>query len=100
MDLVEVDVIGAQILKAYVNVRSHGFLGAGHALGGDDEMLSDALQGIAQVFFTDGVATGSVDEVHTGILQLVHQGLGALGIDLLDGDTAEADAGDFQTGFT
>ena len=47
VDLVNIDIVGAQIAKAGFNIRSHGFPGAGHALGGDDKILPDALQGIA-----------------------------------------------------
>ena len=78
----------------------HAFLVTGHGLGGKDELVTDAFQGVAQVFLTDGVATGGVDEVYTGFHQALHQRLGALCVDALNGNAAKAHARDLQTGFS
>ena len=99
VDLVEVNIVRAEVTQARFNVRRHGLGGAGHALGGEDEMLPDALQTVAQVFLADGVAPGGVDVIDAGVLQKVHQLPGALPVDALDGNAAEAHAGNGQAGF-
>ena len=99
VDLIQVDVIGAQVLQTGFDIRSHTGLVPGHTLGSDDEMLPDALQSFTQIAFADGVTTGGVDVVDAGVLQLVHQHFGAGSVDALDGNAAEAHAGNLQTGF-
>ena len=99
MDLIQIDVIGLQITQADVDVLCHGLAGAGHTLGCQHELIPDALQCIAQIFFTDGIATGGVDVVDTGIHQLMHQLFGSFGVDALDGDAAQTNAGNVQPGF-
>ncbi len=99
VELIQVDVVGLQILQAALNVRRHGLLRAGHALGGQDEAVPDACQAVAQVFLADGVAPGGVDVVDPGLRQPLHQIPGTLPVDALDGDAAEAQTGDPQSGF-
>ena len=47
VNLIQVNVIGAQVLQAGFNVLCHSFPGSGHALGGQDKIFPDALQGVA-----------------------------------------------------
>ena len=63
-------------------------------------MLPDALQTIAQIFLADGVAPGGVDVVDAAFQQPQHQASGALGVNTLDGNAAEAHPRDFQAGFS
>ena len=100
MYLIQVDVIGTKTRKADINILCHGIHGAGHALGGQHEMLPDPLQRLTQVAFTDGIAPGSVDIIDTGIQKLTDQNLCAGGVDPLNGNAAKAHAGDPQTGFS
>ena len=100
VNLIEVNVIRAQILKALVDVRRHGLLGPGHGFAGQHEVLPDALQGVAQVFLTDGIGPGGVDKIYPGIPKLMHQLLRPLRVNALNGDAAEAHPGDFQPGFS
>ena len=44
MNLVQVNIVGAEIFKADVNVLRHGLRRVGHALGGKHEMLPNALK--------------------------------------------------------
>ena len=91
MYLVKVDVSGAQIGKAGFDIRCHGLPGPGHALGGQHKFVPDALQRVAQIAFTDGVAPGGVDVIHTGIQKPVHQLLRPVRINALNGNAAEAE---------
>ena len=99
VDLIQIDIIGLQITQADVDVLCHGLAGAGHTLGSQHELVPDALQGIAQILLADGIAPGGVDVVDTGIHQLMHQLFGAFGVDALDGDAAQTNAGNVQSGF-
>ena len=98
--LIQVNVVGAQIVQADVDVLGHGLLGAGHALGCQDKILPDALQGLTQVAFADGITPGGVDVVDPGLTKLEHQLPGAGSVNALNGDAAEAQTGDLQTGFS
>ena len=44
VNLVQVNIVGAEIFQADVNVLRHGLRRAGHALGGKHEMLPNALK--------------------------------------------------------
>ena len=90
MDLVQIDIIGAQILKGGFNVCGHSFLGAGHALGCDHKFVTNALQTVTQILLADGIATGSIDIVHTGIQKLQHQFLGSLCVNTLNGNSTKS----------
>ena len=98
MNLIQFNIIGTEVAQAHVNVLGHALSGAGHGLGGQDELLPDALQSVAQIFLTDGVATGGIDVVDAAVGQTVDEGLGALGVDALDGDAAEAQGRDGKAG--
>ena len=98
VNLVQVNVVGAQVFQTDVNVCGHGFLGAGHALGGQHKLVPDALQTVANVLFADGIAPGSVDIVHSGRHQLLQQLLRTLCIDALNGNAAKTHGGNLQAG--
>ena len=100
VNLIEVNVIRAQIFKALIDVRRHGLLRPGHGFAGQHEVLPDALQGVAQVFLADGIGPGSVDKIHPGIPKLMHQLLRPFRVNALNGNAAEAHPGDFQPGFS
>ena len=100
MDLIKVNIVRPQVGKADINILCHSLLRPRHTLGGDDELVPDALQGIAQVFLADGVAPGGINVIHAGIHQCLHQRLGALRVDALDGNAAKAHTGDLQTGLS
>ena len=68
VNLIQVDIIGAQIVQADLHILFHASLVTGHGFGGQDEVTTDTFQGISQVFLTDSVATGGVDKIDTGIL--------------------------------
>ena len=69
------------------------------ALGGKNKVLPDTLQAVAQIFLTDGVASGCVHKVDTLGQEPMHKLSGAFGIDALDGDAPAAQTGDPQAGF-
>ena len=100
VDLIQVNIVRAQIFQALFNVRRHGVPGAGHALGGNHKLLPDALKGVAQIFLTDGVSPGGVDEVHPGIPQFVDQRLRPFRVNALDGNAAKAHTGDLEARFS
>ena len=99
VNLVQVNIVGAEIFQADVNVLRHGLRRAGHTLCGKHKMLPDALQSDPQVFLADGIAPGSINVIDAVFQQLVHKGFGSLRVDALDGDSPKAHAGDFQSGF-
>ena len=99
MNLVQVNIVGAEVFQADINILRHGLRRAGHALGGKDEMFPDALQAGAQVFLADGIAPGSIDVIDAVFQQLVHNRFRSLRVNALDGDSPKAHAGDFQPGF-
>ena len=44
MNLVQVNIAGAEVFQADINILRHGLRRAGHALGGKHEMLPNALK--------------------------------------------------------
>ena len=98
--LIKVNVVCAQVLQADGDILFHTGLVPGHALGGKDKMLPNSFQSLADVAFADGVAPGGVDVVDSGVLHGQHQLSCAGGVDLLNGDAAEAQTGDLQAGFS
>ena len=44
VDLVQVNIVGAEVFQADIDVLRHGLRRAGHALGGKHEMLPNALK--------------------------------------------------------
>ena len=100
VNLVQVNIVGAEIFQADVNVLRHGLRRAGHTLCGKHKMLPDALQTDPQVFLADGIAPGSIDVVDAVFQQLVHKRFRPLRVNALDGNSPKAHAGDFQSGFS
>ena len=100
MELVKVNVIGAQIVQTAVNVRCHLLFCGSSALGGKNKMLPNALQRKAQIFLADGVAAGGIDIVHALRHHHPQQLPRPQGINALNGDAAEANPGHPQAGFS
>ena len=44
VDLVQVNIVGAEVFQADIDVLRHGLRRAGHALGGKHEMFPNALK--------------------------------------------------------
>ena len=99
VELVEVDVVRAEIAQAGFHVLLHGLLRQPTALGGQDKLVPDALQAVADVFLADGIAPGGIDVVDARLQQPVHERFGALRVNALNGDAPKAQPGDFQTCF-
>ena len=85
VDLVEVDVVGAQILQADVYILGHAGLIAGHGLGGQNKPLPASLQSGTQILLGHSVASGGVEIVHAELLQRIHHRHGIGGVTTLDG---------------
>ena len=98
MYLVEVDMVCSQVGEAGLDVRFHGLPVPGHGLGGQDELVPPALDGLPDELLTDRVAPGGVDVVDPGGEHRVQQGPCLRGADPLDGDAAKSQAGDLQSG--
>ena len=100
VELVEFDVVGAQVGQALGQLRFH--LGAGQraALGGQHKFVAQAqlLQRLADPRFADRVGAGGVDVVDAGLVRGFEQRPGAGLVDALDGDAAEPQAGNLQAG--
>ena len=100
MELVEVDVIGTEIFEAGLNIPCHALFVPCHGLGSKNQLIPHPLNGLAQIFFTDRITPGRVDVVDACLPHLLHQLLGALHINPLNGNAAKAKSGDLQTGFS
>ena len=98
MYLIQVDMVGAEVFKAGLYILFHGFPCAGHALGGENELIADALHGYAEVFLAYGIAAGGVYVVDAVLRELVYEGSGLFLCDALDRYAAEAEAGNLQAG--
>ena len=90
MYLIQVDMVGAEVFKAGLYILFHCFLRAGHALGGENELIADTFHGYAEVFLAYGIATGGVYVVDAVLRELV--------CEALDRYAAEAEAGNLQAG--
>ena len=99
VELVQVDVVRAEIVQAGFQVLLHGLLRQPTALGGQDKLVPDALQAVADVLFADGIAPGGIDVVDARLQQPVHKRFGALRVNALNGDAPKTQPGDFQTCF-
>ena len=100
VNLVKVNVVRSQVFQAGLNVCRHGVPGPGHTLGGQDKILPDALQGVAQILLADSIAPGCVNEVHPGIPQFVDQRLRPFRVNALDGNAAKTHTGDLEARFS
>ena len=98
MHLIQVDMVGAEVFKAGLYILFHCFLRAGHALGGENELIADTFHGYAEVFLAYGIAAGGVYVVDAVLRELVYEGSGLFLCDALDRYAAEAEAGNLQAG--
>ena len=94
MDLVQVNVVRAQVPAANSNIRFHRLFGTGHTLGCYHKPVTDTVQSIAYVLLTDGVTTGCINIIHTLLHQETKQGFCFLCTGLLNGNTTETHPGD------
>ena len=67
MELEEIDIVRPQGAEALLNVGKHRLLVSAAALGGDDDVLPDPLQGLAQLFLTVGVHIRGVKVVDSAV---------------------------------
>ena len=99
VELVQLDVVGAQAAQAGVQLLGHLLGGDGAAFGGDDKFIPQTalLQSLADPFLADSVRAGGVDVVDAGLVgslqQLARPGL----VDALHRDAAKAQPGDLQS---
>ena len=100
MYLIKVDVIRAEIIKAYINILCHRLLRARHTLCSENETVAHALERVAEIFLADGISARGVDEVNSLIYQVADQPLCALGINLLNRYAAKAEARYFKSCFS
>ena len=90
MELVDVDMIGAQVFQTDLQVLPQLRPRPGVGLGGDDHLVPDPLEGIAHLLLAVGVRAGSVEVVHPAVHRLAQQTGGLLFRDPLDRQTAKA----------
>ena len=100
MKLVQVNRIRPEIFQADVNVPGHGFFILGAAFGGQDELVPNPLQAVAQVFLADGVGSGTVDVVDSCRRHGLQKLPGSLPVNPLHRDAAQTHPGHFQAGFS
>ena len=60
MELIDVDVVRAQIAKALGHILCHVVFCKASALCGNDKLVPDARETVAQVFFGYGIASGTL----------------------------------------
>ena len=90
MELVQVDVIGAQIGQGGVQIFPEVFRVLRRRLGGDVHFGADAVEGFAQLDFAVGVGAGSVEKADACLVSLTGQIHGIFLRDALDRQCAEA----------
>ena len=98
VDLVQVYVVRAQIVLAGLDVRRHGRPVPGHGLGGQDERLPVALNGLPDQLLADRVAPGGINVVDAAGPDRLQQRGSLMGVHALDGNAAEAQPGYLQPG--
>ena len=90
MELVKVDVVGAQVGKRSVQVFPEVLSVLRRRLGGDVHLRADAVKGFAQLHLAVGVGAGGVEKADACLVGLAGQIDGVLLRDALDGQRAEA----------
>ena len=100
VELVQLDVVGAQMVQADGQLRLHGLLGQSAAFGGKDKFVPQTqfLQRLPDPFLADGVGAGGVDVIDPRLVGGFEHGPGAGLVDALDGDAPESQPGDPQPG--
>ena len=100
VNLIKVDVIRAEIIKAYVNILRHRILRARHTLCSENEFIADAFKRISEIFLADRISARGIDIVHAFTNKLADQLPCALGIDLLDRNASKPEARYFKSCFS
>ena len=98
VDLVEIDVIRAEVAKAGLDVPGHSLPVPAHGLGCQDELVPAALDGPADELLADAVASGGIYVVDASGLHCVQQLSGGLRVDPLDGDAPQPQPGYLKAG--
>ena len=98
--LIKVDIVGAEVAKAYIDILRHSLLRARHTFGRENEFLTHSLERVSEVFFTYGITARGVDEVDTLVYKIADESFCALGIDLLDRNAAKTEARYFKSCFS
>ncbi len=73
MELIQVDVIGAQVPEGGVQVLPEILCVLGGGLGSNIDLAADALEGLAQLHLAVGVGAGGVEEADAGLVGLAGQ---------------------------
>ena len=98
VQLVDIDVIGAEHFKALLQVLLHDLRGGGGGFGGDDDIPADIAQGLTELKFAIGIGVGGIVEIDTGLIRGAEDGGGFALRDALDGQGAERGAADGKAG--
>ena len=98
VELVEVDIVGAQEAEAGLEVGPEGVGGGGAGLGADDDVGAAPLEGEAEFVFAVGVEACGVEVVHAAVEGAADEADGVLFGDALYGQGSEAVAGDDEAG--
>ena len=90
VELIQVDVIGAQIGQGSVQVLPEVLCILRRRLGGDVHLRADAVKGLAQLDLAVGVGAGGIKKADACLVSLAGQIDGIFLRDALDGQCAEA----------
>ena len=100
VELVQVNVIGAQVFQAGGKLGFHLCLGQRTALGGKDKFIPQAqfLQRLANPLLADGVSAGGINVIDARLMRGFQHGSGARFINALHRNAAKAQARNPQPG--
>ena len=100
VELVQVNVIGAQVFQAGGKLGFHLRLGQCTALGGKDKFIPQAqfLQRLADPLLADGVSAGGINVIDARLMRGFQHGAGARFINALHRNAAKAQARNPQPG--
>ena len=100
VELVQVNVIGAQVFQAGGKLGFHLCLGQRTALGGKDKFIPQAqfLQRLADPLLADGVSAGGINVIDACLMRGFQHGAGARFINALHRNAAKAQARNPQPG--
>ena len=73
VELVQVDVLSAQVPEGGVQVLPEILCVLGGGLGSNIDLAADALEGLAQLHLAVGVGAGGVEEADAGLVGLAGQ---------------------------
>ena len=98
MHLIEVDMVGMEIAKAYLYILCHSVLGARHALSREIEPVSLADEGVSYELFTDGIAPCGIDIVHAILYKRIDKRIRRLLVYPLYRNAAKSNLGNLHSG--